>query len=252
MSKLAEEVEKEKTLKSAMQVYKKNPDFLLWIRTLRGNFTLRECVKRIKAKHPDANVSKTNMKAWKDRFPSLVKDTDNYEAFLELVWVTKKELRNDTREWVFTANQRRDQAEKDKALRQEMDKAMIILSDLNEDNLPNTDKWKLLSSWRRQLDRINAEIKEWALPIDWWVKELYEINTKILAKTKTIILENLGTLKVKQFQDLKALSDIAETAFKQQRLIQWESTENIAIWMNEIYDKIIDTSDKQKIINIKK
>jgi hypothetical protein len=40
------------------------------------------------------------------------------------------------------------------------------------------------------------------------------------------------------------LSDIMDTAFKQNRLIDNKSTSNIAVWITDIYDKIIEKGDE--------
>jgi hypothetical protein len=139
------------------------------------------------------------------------------------------------------------QKEKNDKLKEEMQKANLILAEISNPDITESEKWRLSERWRRHVDAVNKAVSEWWLPKVDWINELYNINWKLLATWKNIILTNLDKINVKHFGDLKALSDILDTAFKQNRLIEWKSTENVAVWVHDIYDKIIANSDKQNV-----
>jgi len=171
-----------------------------------------------------------------------------YNEFLLAIWVDPKRLLKDNFN-IRAKKARITQKEKNTKLREEMDEAMIILTEMNQENIPENKQWELSSRWRRQVDKINNAIKEWWIPKVDWVTELYNINWKLLAKWKEIILENIDKINVKHLWDLKALSDLLDTAFKQNRLISWQSTDNVAVGVHDIYDTIIANQDKKKNVN---
>jgi hypothetical protein len=92
------------------------------------------------------------------------------------------------------------------------------------------------------------DIISWELrPVGSKAQELLlDKNYQIIEKWKKKILEKIDTLDVEKMQDLKALSDILDTSFKQNRLIEWKSTENAMVWVADIYDAIIINADKNK------
>jgi hypothetical protein len=76
--------------------------------------------------------------------------------------------------------------------------------------------------------------------------KLLDINIELIIKWKNLINKNIWKLDLEKYSDLKALSDIIDTAFKQNRLLEGKSTENIAVWIADIYDTIIQNADNKK------
>lgn len=97
-------------------------------------------------------------------------------------------------------------------------------------------------------EKLIEDIMNWDItPAGTKAQELLlDKNYQILEKWKKKILEKMDKINPEKFQDLKALSDILDTAFKQNRLIEWKSTENAMIGVTDIYDAIIQNADEQK------
>ena len=242
---------KEAELSNAKRLYKKNPALFLALREFRKKEppSLRKAVENIKKIDPKADVSVTNINAWKNQFPRLIKDNQLFRDYMELIGIDPEEEKNTNQKEIKAKSvqaSRKTQKEKDDKLKKEMAKATIILSEMNQENLSDSKKWEISNIWRRQVDKINNAMQEWGIVKADWINELYNINWKLLAKGKEIILSNLSTIDVKHFWDLKALSDILDTAFKQNRLIDWKSTDNVAIGVHNIYDKIIANANEKR------
>ena len=245
---LMKHLNREKSLQRAIELYNKNPTIFLALKGLRKKLSLRATVEYVKKQDPKAKISVTNVMGWKNQCEDLVTNNQLFGDFMKAVGIDKEDYkRADNR--IKDKERRKTQKEKDTKLKEEMDKAKVILSDMNEQNIPETKKWDMITRWRRQLDSINKEIQAGWVPKTEWITELYNINWKILSKWKEIILDKIWELDITQMSELKALSDVLDTAFKQNRLINWESTDNVAIWVNEIYDKIISNANQQKNVN---
>ena len=245
---LMKHLNREKSLQRAIELYNKNPTIFLALKGLRKKLSLRATVEYVKKQDPKAKISVTNVMKWKNQCEDLVTNNQLFGDFMKAVGIDKEDSKNaDDR--MNAKEKRKTQKEKDTKLKEEMDKARVILSDMNEQNIPETKKWDMITRWRRQLDSINKEIQAGWVPKTEWITELYNINWKILSKWKEIILDKIWELDITQMSELKALSDVLDTAFKQNRLINWESTDNVAIWVNEIYDKIISNANQQKNVN---
>ena len=239
---------KETHLKRAIQLYERNPAIFWAFKWLRKKLSLRKTVDYVKEQMPKASISASNIAKWNSECESLIKDNHLFREFMIAIWIDPDEMKYEQDKAYkrkSDAKRRKNQKEKDDKLKEEMETAKIIIEEMKAEWLSETKKWELHSRWRRQVDKINKAVQEWWLPKTFWVQELYNINWQLLAKWKEIVLQKLHELDPNNFKELKALSDILDTAFKQNRLIEWKSTDNIAIWVNDIYDRIIQNADQK-------
>ena len=97
-------------------------------------------------------------------------------------------------------------------------------------------------------EKLVENIISWEIkPVSTKAQELLlDKNYKILEKWKKMILEKMDKIDVEKMWDLKALSDILDTSFKQNRLLEGKSTENALVWVTDIYEAIIKNADSQK------
>lgn len=97
-------------------------------------------------------------------------------------------------------------------------------------------------------ENIVQQIIDWEIAPAWTKSQekLMDVNYKIIEKWKQKVLKSIDSLDAEKFQDLKALSDILDTAFKQNRLLEWKSTENALVWVTDIYEAVIWNADAQK------
>jgi len=250
--KLIETVKKEAELQKAISLYKKNPLIFLALREFRKrNYKdTGVATKNILEIKPKAKLSRTNMNIWRKEFPLLIKNNNLFRDFMIGVWIDPEKVKADNQKNMVSSygkKTRKTQQEKNDKLKEEMNKATIILKQMANPNLTETEKWKISNNWRRQVDIINNTVAEWWLVKVDWITELYNINWKLLSRGKEIIFQNINKINVKHFGDLKALSDILDTAFKQNRLIDGKSTDNIAVGVHDIYDKIVENANNQRI-----
>ncbi len=237
--------------KRAVELHSKNPAIFWALRWLRKKMSLRKTVEYVKNNMKDPMISSTNIQKWKNECPSLLTNNNLFREFMIAIWVDPDDIKKENeksnhKKW--EDKRRKTQKEKDHKLKDEMKKANIILHEMNNPNMSESEKWRLSDMGRRQVDKINKSIEQGWLPKTDWVVELYDINCKLLSSWKKIIFDKINTINPKHLSELKALSDILDTAFKQNRLIEWKSTDNISIWVHDIYDKIIQNSDKKKLI----
>lgn len=249
--KLLQSQKREDEITKASALYKKNPAIFLALKEFRKKDykSLREAIKSIRNIDLRASVSITNLATWKKQFNTLIKNNNLFRDFMIKIWIDPDEVKTDNQRLMeirHKIKKHKKRKEKDDKLKEEMNKANIILEEISNPNITESEKWRLSERWRRQVDSINSAVAEWGLPKVDGVIELYNINAKLLATWKEIILKNLNSLKVKQYWDLKVISDILDTSFKQNRLIDWKSTDNIAIGVHDIYDKIIDNANQKR------
>ena len=97
-------------------------------------------------------------------------------------------------------------------------------------------------------ENIVQQIIDWEIAPAWTKaqEKLMDVNYRIIEKWKEKVLKSIDSLDAEKFQDLKALSDILDTAFKQNRLLEWKSTENALVWVTDIYEAVIWNADAQK------
>lgn len=67
-------------------------------------------------------------------------------------------------------------------------------------------------------------------------RKLIDVNVSIIAKGKELIDNYLPALEIKSYSDLTHISGITETAFKQNRLIEEKSTENVNVFSDVLKD----------------
>ena len=238
---------KETHFKRAVQLQEKNPAVFWALKWLRKKYSMRKTVEYVKENMKNPTISASNVSKWKSDCESLIKDNNLFRDFMIAVGIDPDENNRMeiNKQWsIYKKKTRKTQKEKDDKLKEEMDKAKILLEEMQQEWLSETKKWELHTKSRRQVDKINKAVQEWGLAKAFWVNELYDINGQLLAKGKEVILQKLHELDPKHMSELKALSDILDTAFKQNRLIEWKSTDNVAVWVHDIYDRIIANADK--------
>ena len=238
---------KETHLKRAVELHRINPAIFWALKWLRKKYSHRKTVDYVKEQMPKASISASNIWKWKSECESLIKNNNLFREFMIQVGIDPDENNKMevSKQWkIYQKKTRKTQKEKDDNLKKEMDTAKIIIEEMKQEWLSETRKWELHSKSRRQVDKINKAVQEWWLAKTFWVNELYNINGQLLAKWKEVVLQKLHELDPSNFKELKALSDILDTAFKQNRLIEWKSTDNVAVGVNEIYDRIIANADK--------
>lgn len=60
-------------------------------------------------------------------------------------------------------------------------------------------------------------------------KKLIDVNINIIAKGKALIESSIGTLPLERYSDLSQLSNIVETAFKQNELLGGNPTDIVKV-----------------------
>jgi len=236
---------KEKELHDIVRDYKKRNWILEALYFLRSKSKFKLSEEQWCKEH---KTSRNKLFRFKKTYPYILTDNHLFRDFLAEIGINAKD--NLTRS---VLNAQKNKAKKKKIkqeelnnkLQEEMDKARLIINELNQENVPITKQYELSQKWRRQVDKLNKTIMEWWVPKVDWITELYDINWKILAKWKEVILSKLDELDPKSFNEVKALSDILDTAFKQNRLIEWKSTDNVAVWVQDIYDYVVEQNTTQ-------
>lgn len=242
-NKLLQSLEIERQIKSAVTLQRINSDFAKTIKHLRSKEykTTRHAISYLKEKYPDyAITSHTNIAKWIKDYSFLISNNIFFSEFLEKAGLSQENKKDNDK------NTRNTIKEKQEKLKEETKQAKLIIAKLNDPNMADTEVKEILEyNARRQLDKINKAMVD--VPFTDWIEELYNINWKILAIWKKKILDVIQTLDPTNFQELKALSDILDTTFKQNRLIEGKSTDNIAVWVKDIYDQIIENAQKKKL-----
>ncbi len=116
-----------------------------------------------------------------------------------------------------------------------------MMAKLNNPKLSNKELMQLTGSSQRLINKIN----------NYWItmsneekqKEYINLTEEIMQKWTERILREIDSIKVYKMQDLKALSGIVDDVFKQNRLLTGQSTENVAHWVDEIYDAIMKKAE---------
>lgn len=227
-------------IKKAYEEYKKRPKIYDLIRLSREWLSIRKILAEVKKIHwkgfwvwPTAEIIK--------EFKDIIHASDSdYNAFELMVKQHQQITKN------VNVAQRKD-------IGYELEKAKIMIAELNNPNISESDKWRIADRWRRQVEAINEDIKTHWMPTASadWIQELFNVNWQILAKGSKLILDNITKLNPRNYKDLKTISEILDTAFKQNRLISGQSTERIEVSLNDLYDKIIENNQQTTIIEYK-
>lgn len=140
----------------------------------------------------------------------------------------------------------------DKKTYEEVEKWVFEEEERNKKKEDKIEAMQILVNPELTKTKSEAQLKQISntLANDEEVDEFYKINIDILQKWQEMIKEKMSKLKIERYSDLKVLSDIMDTAFKQNRLIDNKSTSNVAIWIADIYDKIIEKWDELRDVKI--
>ncbi|NDK08479.1 hypothetical protein EOM39_04515 [Candidatus Gracilibacteria bacterium] len=260
-------------VEKAGKEYKKNFAFYHIIRNYRNpkkeQLNSSNLIKKVKEIDPENTINHKYITNIKDNFNILTKDDILFGHFLALVGIEgdKKigELRRDKKKAVTEKEKRYEKKRREQEYMDEKMKTEIMLKKLEDPNISDNDLMLTLNATKHQLAELNKKTEDLPtpdggekidgpaiIPLTEGITDLYNINGKIMSKGKELIFNNLETLKIRQYQDLKILNDIIDTSFKQNRLIEGKSTENIAVGIADIYDAIIEKAEhiKEKSIII--
>ena len=78
--------------------------------------------------------------------------------------------------------------------------------------------------------------------------EFITLNEKIMKRGRERILNEIDTMEVENMRDLKAMSGIVDDVFKQNRLLEGKSTDNVAHGITDIYEAILKKAEWVKEI----
>jgi len=121
-----------------------------------------------------------------------------------------------------------------------------MMAKLNNPKITNKELMQLTWASQRLIANIN----------NYWItmsnsdkqKEFIEMTEEIMNLWHKRLLREIETLPVFKMQDLKALSGIVDDVFKQNRLLTGQSTENVAHWVDDIYEAILKKAEWVKQI----
>lgn len=247
--KLVMFTEKERQLKAIVKTYKDNKSVLDFLIERRNPIPLsyQAILNKYKALNPDIKMSPNTQCKWSKEYSLILSDTKVFNEFLKMIWADKEwiaKARKYKKDQECLMNRKQRQAIKDTRLAEEMGKAKVIIQQMSNPDLSEEEKFDLAWKSKRQVEIINKEVSEGGVPKAWGVTELFDINWKLLARWKEIILAKLDTINVQNMAWLKALSDIMDSSFKQNIIIAWAWSDNKAVEMDDIYDKIIENADR--------
>lgn len=235
------ELEATNQMEYGITLQRKNKDLFRVLKFARTSPDLssRQTLSSLQMIYKDFSLkSRTQIDWWKKDFNFLIENIDLFNEFVERAGIDVETDRIKPKEKYDPEDERTLKLK----LERETTQAKLMIVKLNNPDISDTEaKEKVGYNARRQLDKVNEAML--GIPIVEGIENLYDINGKILAKWKEKILKAIEELNPNNFSELKALSDIIDTAFKQNRLIEWKSTENIAIWLKDIYDTIIEKNN---------
>jgi len=184
------------------------------------------------------SVPKSTVSVWMDRIPELLGDDELLGELLSVKEVVKKDEPKYTyEEWCYI---HRLEGEK---LNTEY---KAIMEKLKNPLLPDEQVMKLTWASRRLMNKINkyGMTQQEVFSEEW----LIDINQQMMVAGKKKLLSAIDKLPENMSaQSMKAVSWVINESFVQNRLLQNESTDNVAVGLGDIYDKILAKSEKKQI-----
>lgn len=187
-------------------------------------------------------IPKSTISTWLDRVPQLLEQKEELKNMLDEYFKSsapvkkKEEIKYTRAEW--------EQLHKLEWYQLNIEyKAMM--AKLNNPNLTDTELMKLTWASQRLINKIN---NYWVTMTDTDLqKRFIEINEKIMQVWNERLLREIQNMPAFSMKDLKALSGIVDDVFKQHRLLTGQSTENIAHWVDDIYEAILQKAEAFKL-----
>lgn len=212
------------------EVQRKLINKLKWSDRLRDMFQIVAENKDWKPKiEKEIESTKVNKKRFRDQVYSMISEIQPIIDDKETLSI----LFENATGWPLTRNE---------SIREHHVKAIIDLNKLNNPDITNKDLAKV--AWTTEKS-IEAFAHAPVISNDG-VDELYSKNVEIITHGKQVILDRIKELKPENLSELKIMSDILETSFKQNRLIDNKSTANVWLDLWELYDAIVDKSNEIK------
>lgn len=81
-----------------------------------------------------------------------------------------------------------------------------------------------------------------------YLDKMVDDNIAIINQGKELLKAYIGALEINSMKDLKSISDIIETSFKQNRLVEGQSTENVKMELDEEQLKKMSTESLSDIV----
>lgn len=112
--------------------------------------------------------------------------------------------------------------------------ASKIIADIISEKVFNPDlSYRDLADWKdishvKVWEVLKEEMPE-LLTTSNKTKELYEMNVEIINIATAKVMNAMKSMTPEKIAEAKEMQDIVDKSFKQNRLIDWESTDNI--WM---------------------
>ena len=126
-----------------------------------------------------------------------------------------------------------------------MMKQRTMLTKLNNPNLSDIELRKMTWASQRLINEIN----------NYWItlsnetsqSKFISLTESIIEKAPKKIMDTVSDISVHKAQDLKSVTGAVSDIFQMNRLLKWESTQNIWIWIEDIRAKILAKAEQKKI-----
>lgn len=181
------------------------------------------------------DIAKSTVSEWINRVPELLW---NDQELLELLEnkedkKNKDETKYTKEEWEYL-----HKLEWEKI----MSEQRVMLEKLNNPKLPDKELMKLTWASQRLINKIN---NYWITMSDKTNQEQFvELTEKIMLVWNKRLLREIENMPAFNMRDLKALSGIIDDSMKQNRLLTGQSTENVAHWVDDIYEAILKKAEE--------
>lgn len=180
-------------------------------------------------------IPKSTVSTWINRVPELLENEDLLTELLEPKKVVKKEeTRYTYEEWCYI-----HRLEGEKLMKE----YKAFMDKMQNPNLPDEQIMKMHWASRRLMNKIN----QYAMTMQdqETQKDILTLNESIIQQGKEKILKSIQALPDNLSpQNIKHISGSLNEAFMQNRLLKWESTDNVSLWISDIYKKILEKSRK--------
>ena len=183
-------------------------------------------------------VPKATISDWISHIPELLSDDEEL-----------KELLDDKNEVRISDNKKYTQEEWEYMQKMKWESLMMkqrtMLTKLNNPNLSDIELRKMTWASQRLINEIN----------NYWITLSNETSqSKFISLTESIvekglkkIMDTVSDISVHKAQDLKSVTGAVSDIFQMNRLLKWESTQNIWIWIEDIRAKILAKAEQKKI-----
>lgn len=196
----------------------------------------------------DLEIAKSTISEWINRVPQLLEREDELKELVDIYFNSSIEKKSEKEEPKYT------KAEWEYLHRLEWEKINIeyraMMARLQNPKLTDIELMKLTWASQRLINKIN----------NYWItmndlekqKTFIELNEQIMLLWNERLLREIEKMPALNMRDLKALSGIVDDVFKQNRLLTGQSTENVAHWIDDVYEAILRKAESVKELPEKK